>query len=310
MLLAITVALVYTMTIYYCKILWTVYISTPIGMQYAKSFHQRAGNISNLLNRDPLILSIRTTGLSLIVCFSIAIVCRFLHITRLLFFSRGLLGKIVFFGLTLTAVAATFAQMLFQITPWTYAYLATVLPTLLLFSGCFKYAYNIMPELGGLFQNLKKRQETHRNVIHLRSLDHKDDGKLLEFDIVSGLMTGKKIQGDDDIIINGIYSRKNNHDFILYRYAGEFFFQHDDNEIVLNDRMNSDWSKAGRWKRNFVLKQDDKQVLAMRYWNIQIREGVDFFYEMNSLISNNKLLNDEYLSFKENPSEMARELAA
>lgn len=306
-LLAVVAAFVYTILLYYCKVLWTLYTSTPIGMRYVKSFYQSAGNISDILNRDPLILSIRLTGLSLLVCFSIAAVCQFLHINRFLYVSRGFLWRIVFSGIPLAAVTAAVAQTLFQITHWISAFSVAILPTFCMFNGCFQYTQKTIPEIGNFFLKIRKQKVSHSSVVYLRPLHSRNNENLMEFDIVNGMLTGKKIQGDNEILINGIYSRKNRHDFFLYRYAGEFFFQYDDIEIVLNNRVNSNWSKTARWERIFELKQGDEIRLKIKYYNFKSSEANDIFYETNCLINDKVLICDEYLAFTENPSDLKKD---
>jgi len=299
---AVIAAFILTIFLYSCKALWTLYTSTPVGMRYVKSFSQSAGNISAMFKRDPLLLSIRLTGLSFFVCFSIAAVCRFLHINRLIYVSRGFLWKGVFLGLPLTAVTAAAAQTALQIAPWKSAFSAAIVPTFLMFNGCFRYSQKTIPEIGSLYLKFRKQKVSHSNVVYLRPLHSRNNKNLMEFDVVNGMLTGKKIQAVEEIIINGIYSRTKKHDFFLYRYAGEYFFQYDDNEIVLNSRLDSNWCKTGRWGRIFELKQGDEKGLRIKYRNFKSSEANNIFFETNCLVENKALFSDDYFTFTENPS--------
>ena len=60
--------------------------------------------------------------------------------------------KIILWGLPLAAIVAIHIQDAFGIQQLGLAYVVALVPTLCLFSGCFKFTYELLPEIGTLIE--------------------------------------------------------------------------------------------------------------------------------------------------------------
>ncbi len=151
MVLCITVV-VYTGFIYICKAAWFFYSATPIGQRFMTVF---AGNTTAILDTLDIVsirFSIEIILIALGTCLIISAICRVFYITRFLYKARGLAGRMVLWGLPLTAVVATKVYFLYG-GEWSVSYGIAFIPTLCLFSTCFKLADRTLPVAGDLIQN-------------------------------------------------------------------------------------------------------------------------------------------------------------
>lgn len=151
MLVIITIG-INIVLLYLCKIIWYTYMATPIGKQYMVFFAGRSQAVTYILSNNLVIFSIRLTLSAFTTCLLVGAVCQVLHITRYLYMSRGFFGRIVFWGLPLTAVAAYCAQFAFEIEFWPTAVILFFVPTLCVFTGCFKYTTELLPEIEDVIQ--------------------------------------------------------------------------------------------------------------------------------------------------------------
>lgn len=138
--------------LYLCKMLWYIYISTPIGQQFVTISAGTSQVIFDILSRDFVSLSIKVTIAAFTICMLISAICQVLHIARYLYLPRGFFGKIALWGFPLTAVVATHIRDTEGFEYWSIAYAAALVPTLCIFTGCFKFTYELLPEIGDLIR--------------------------------------------------------------------------------------------------------------------------------------------------------------
>ncbi len=161
LLLACTIG-VYILLLYAAKYLWFIYTSTPIGQAYAKYFPQSYQITNDVLHRNLIHLAFNTTLSSFVICLIIGALFQFLHLTRYLYDGRGLIGKIVFFGLPLAYLSALYFSYLGEFGQLDTAFTMTVFPALGVFTGGFKLTEAWIPELSDLKNRFgrKKQGET------------------------------------------------------------------------------------------------------------------------------------------------------
>ena len=250
-LLVVAAALLSIAVYVLCKFAWYSYLVTPVGRLYPFYFPERAQIINAVLGQDLFLFPVVLTGIALILGLLAGAVCRLLHITRYAYTSRGLLGRIVLLALPLSAVAAVFTQAAFAVPHWSAAYGATLLPTLLVFSFCFKSTGFLLPEIGMVSSLWKNDRQVPPQVLFLQNRNSR--GQTLEFDPLQASLTGRRFAADDDIAIQGQFVTRRGHQYILYRYGHDLFFQVDDRELKLSKEMSVLMKPKGRFGRRFEL---------------------------------------------------------
>ncbi len=151
-LMAILTAILYTGFLYLSKMMWYVYISTPVGKYFVANFTDRSQAIFYLFDMNLLYFSIFVTGAAFTICLIVSAICRVLHISRLLYHSRGMWGKMVYWGIPLAALVAHYLQSAYDLNRLEIAYLVAFIPTLFVFPACFKLSDMLLPEIGTLLQ--------------------------------------------------------------------------------------------------------------------------------------------------------------
>ena len=146
-LLAVTIV-AYTAILYMCKILWNVYLSTHTGQMFIAYFPKEAAGTSQFLQMDIITLSIRITIYSFIISITAGSICRLLYLARYIYEPFGFLGRTIACGLPLTALVASYVQPLYDFPAWDTTFVVVLPPTLSVYSRCFNYAKQLLPEFG------------------------------------------------------------------------------------------------------------------------------------------------------------------
>jgi len=145
---------------YLADIMWRLYLETPMGNKFLTLFHPKAQTIAEIFEMDHLYFTIELTVASFAICLVLGAVCHFLHISHYLYHSRGFLGKLLFWGIPLTAVVAYYIKNAYGFSDWEVSCAITVVPTYLLFISCFTYSQSLLPEAGEVIDavvlNVKK----------------------------------------------------------------------------------------------------------------------------------------------------------
>lgn len=251
-----------------CKIGWYSYRASPVGQAYAAYFPHRAQLINMVLCRDLFLFPAMLTGISFGAGMAFFACCRLFHITRYVYLPRGPLGKIVLFALPLNVGAAAAVRTLFPIPHWGAAYAAALIPTLLVFAYCSRFTNRLMPELGMFFSVWKRKKDTPQHVVFLQDLN--TGKKILEYDPLAEALTGKRFPVDDGIETQGLFLTRSGHEFILYRYGHDLFFQVDDRELLLRTDMSVQWRKKGRFGRCFQLDRDGTRLFRLAWSSLPL----------------------------------------
>jgi hypothetical protein len=247
----------------FCKMIWYLFLSTPVGQQYVAFFPHRVRLIESVLGQDLLRFPVMITGISFGAGMFFSACCRLLHLTRYAYLPRGPVGRIVLFAIPQNLVAAAAVRTVYTIPHWGAAYAGTLIPTLLVFVYCFRFTNRLLPELGLFFMLWKPKKETPLHVIFLKCM--KTEKKTLEFDPLNWTLTGKQFLASDGIRTQGLFLERSGHEFILYRYGHDLFFQVDDRELALQTDLSVLWLKTGRYRRRFELYRGGDRLFRMAW---------------------------------------------
>ncbi len=146
-LLLICTIVTFILLLYALKYLWFLYTSTAIGQAYGVYFSQSYQLTNEILNKNFISLALRMTLSSFVICFIVGALFQFLHLTRYLYSGRGLIGKIVFFGLPLAFLVAVYLRYTGEFAQLDTAFTLAVFPVLGVFTGGFKLTEAWIPEL-------------------------------------------------------------------------------------------------------------------------------------------------------------------
>jgi len=67
---------------------------------------------------------------------------------------RKMLGRLILFGIPLASVLARYLQDIYGLEYWNIAFAVALFPTLILFSGCFRFSHEHIPEIGDIITNV------------------------------------------------------------------------------------------------------------------------------------------------------------
>lgn len=151
-LLLFTTAAVNIGLLYFCKMLWYTYISTPVGQRFIIMSSEISQVIFDILCINFVSLSIKITIIAFTICMLTSAICQVFYIARYLYLPRSFFGKIAIWGLPLAAPVATHIQYIYGFEDWSTAYAVAFVPTLCLFAGCFKFTRELLPEIGDLIR--------------------------------------------------------------------------------------------------------------------------------------------------------------
>jgi hypothetical protein len=155
-LLLICTIVTFILLLYALKYLWFLYTSTAIGQAYGVYFSQSYHLTNEILNKSFIGLALRITLSSFIICFIVSALFQFLHLTRYLYSGRGLIGKIVFFGLPLAFLVAVYLRYTGEFAQLNTAFTMAVFPVLGVFTGGFKLTEAWIPELSDVKHRVGK----------------------------------------------------------------------------------------------------------------------------------------------------------
>lgn len=152
-LISFTIAF-YIIILYYVKYWWYLFKSTDVGQAYAEQFYYNYQMTNDVLNRNIYDLSINLTITSFVICFLVSSVCQIFFISRYLYSGRGNFSRIIFFGLPLTYIVATYIMPTNEFNNMDSAFIVAVIPTLCVFMGCFRLSEKLLPELDDIIKKI------------------------------------------------------------------------------------------------------------------------------------------------------------
>ncbi len=135
---------------YVMDLMWYLYVSTPMGEKFITLHPQRTATLYELSNLDLIYFCTELTLSAFALCFLIAAICQFTHISHYFYLSRGFFGKLICWGAPLTGAVAFYIQKTYGFSDWHVVAGIVMIPTLLMFMNCFKYSQKLIPEAGEL----------------------------------------------------------------------------------------------------------------------------------------------------------------
>jgi hypothetical protein len=155
LLIAFTVV-AYVIILYFVKLWWVLFSTTHVGQAYADMFSKSYRITEDIFSRDIINLAANLTLTSFIVCLVTGALCKFLHITRYFYSALGFFGRIFFFGLPLTYIVAVYMLYTDDFGQIDTAFTVAAVPTLCVFTGCFRLAEEYVPEFIDVKHSLRK----------------------------------------------------------------------------------------------------------------------------------------------------------
>ncbi len=152
-LLVLITGILCVASFYVFDMMWHLYLETQMGQRFVVMFHEETKTVAALLSLDHLFFSCWLTLATFVICLSIAAISQFLHISRYLYCSQGICGKLLFWALPLSAAVAYFIKMQYRFENFEIIFFVTLLPTICLFTGTFRYTRELLPELGDVIRH-------------------------------------------------------------------------------------------------------------------------------------------------------------
>ena len=150
-LLLICTAILNLIVLNFYRMLWSVFNMTYSGRRYIMLHPEASSVISKMMNNDLVEISINTTFSAFTICLIISAICRLSYLARYLYASQSIIPKILFWGGPLTVFVSWYFNDQIQLAHWSYTIAVTIVPTLCVFTYCFKFTEALLPELGDIF---------------------------------------------------------------------------------------------------------------------------------------------------------------
>ena len=157
-LLFVTTVLVNMGLLYTIRIFKLIYFETATGERFARLFPESTRVIIDIAQRDATHFAMDISLIVLSVCLIVSVVCQLLHIARFFYQPRGAVGKLVFWGLPLTGIAAFYLHRELSLGSLLAATILALAPTLIIFTNTFRYAFDLLPEFGDIINIFTGRQ--------------------------------------------------------------------------------------------------------------------------------------------------------
>lgn len=136
--------------LYLGKMLWSLYVATAAGQYYVDSLSEEARVFQSITEADPLSLGLDITLVVFFVNLLVACASQILHLTRYLYESQGILGKLILWFIPYTGLSAWFISQRHPYPELALAGTLALVPTLCMLSSCLYLARIILPEVGDL----------------------------------------------------------------------------------------------------------------------------------------------------------------
>ena len=158
-LLNAAVIVAYTVLLHFTKAGWHLFSQTQVGQTYAQIHDYNHRMTAAVFNQDLVTLSVQMVLTSFVICFITAAICQVLYLSRYLYSPRGLLGSCIFWGLPLTMLVALYSQHAYGYKQIDLAFSVALVPTMMVFMSCFKYADRVLPEMGDIIRMMKEKDK-------------------------------------------------------------------------------------------------------------------------------------------------------
>jgi len=157
---SVLIAVIYSLFLYYSKMLWHVYLETQVCMKFRASNEDLFSVANSVMHQNLFLLSLETTYTAFAACLAVAVICHLCLLKKWFYDSQRLPGRIILFGLPCALTAALYIDM--QYTD--LHFVLCLIPALGLFSHCFSFI-TALGEWGKTIFSNKKLQSAHNNNI-------------------------------------------------------------------------------------------------------------------------------------------------
>lgn len=157
-LLFFTTVLVNTGLLYAIRIFKFTYFETATGRRFSHLFQDSTRIITDIAQRDLFSFAVDISMVTLWVCLGISAACQLLHIARFLYQPRGVVGKLVYWGLPMTGIVAFYLQRDLDVGSWFAACIVALVPTVIIFPNAFRFAFELLPEIGDMVHKFIGRE--------------------------------------------------------------------------------------------------------------------------------------------------------
>jgi len=181
-LLLAFIIIAYTCLLYFAKYLWFLFSATDVGQTYAKIYEESYRLTNDILHRNFISLAVNLTLTSFVICLMVAAIYKFLHIIRYCYSDRGLPGRFLLAGLPLSFIVAFYLNYIGDFIPLDTALSVALVPTLCLFTACFRLAEEFVPGLADIIGVFAGHQKDIRNQakITIKKQDAKQKATVLQ----------------------------------------------------------------------------------------------------------------------------------
>jgi len=139
---AVTVA-GYTFLLAFFKMLWRLYRETQVGLKFQINNDAVYNVINDLLGQNLFFFSCTISLASAQICLVLALASHLLFLKKYFYDARGIIGRIVCFGIPASIITAIYMSRLYPSVYFAFC----LLPTLALFSYCFKFIAYVVPAI-------------------------------------------------------------------------------------------------------------------------------------------------------------------
>jgi len=150
-LLLIGTAVLNLIVLHFYNILWHIYRLTHIGRKFIIDQPKLTQLITGIFNDNIIDIAVESTFSAFSICIIICAICQVFYITRYLFNPQNSITKLLLWGLPLTAVVSMYMNDILEFEHWSYTFPLTIVPTLCVFTYCFKFTEDLLPEIGDVF---------------------------------------------------------------------------------------------------------------------------------------------------------------
>ena len=111
-----------------------------------------------ILDEDIVSVSCELTLTAFILCLVIGSICQFVYLARFYQGSKGLLHRFIYWGFPLTIIVSAYFYRwpIYTVEHWSAAYILYFVPTICVYSLCFKISDMLLPELGAVVKAVFK----------------------------------------------------------------------------------------------------------------------------------------------------------
>lgn len=156
-LLLLAVYVLCVTLLYLAYMMWGLYQQTLVGERFLTTFHDKAFAINEIMELDFWYFSKDITLSAFLICIGISAVGWFLPVCRFFYLSQGFFGKLIFWGLPLSAIVACYIQDTFGFSSLEMIFIVSVIPTCCLFMSCFNHTEKLIPGLEEIISFLKNQ---------------------------------------------------------------------------------------------------------------------------------------------------------